>query len=213
MSPGRRCRGVPTSRPKRRRLAGQAFHHGAHGFQGILGRQLERHQVAVEERHIGDVGAESLKPGRCSCAKQGSTPSPSLLATSTPKRETLVVGAHHMQHELGIVDSGPGKASNALALGIRARRPGQPALVALQAVVASCRLSPSQSATGRRRRSCALQLAHHHQDIGQAQARLPGGPGCGRGGRGASRRAKRAMNSGSLSRQARRPPGHRTLWR
>ena len=39
------------------RLAGQAFYHAADGFQGIVAGKLQRHQVGVEKRHVGDMGA------------------------------------------------------------------------------------------------------------------------------------------------------------
>ena len=103
--------------------------HG--GLVSLLG-QFQRHQVGVKERHVGDVRAGVVKAGQGVLVEQKAECGLVVLVGDVGiKAEAFIVGAHHVQHKVGVVAQYLGEQIKRFAFGIRACRGALATVVAL----------------------------------------------------------------------------------
>ena len=105
------------------RLRGQALHHTCHrGFISFLG-ELERHQVGIKERHIGNVRAGVIEAGQGLLIEQEAQRGGVVFVGNVGvKPKAFVVGAHHVQHKVSVVAQYLGEQIKGFALGVGAAR-------------------------------------------------------------------------------------------
>ena len=94
--------------------------HG--GLVSLLG-ELQRHQVGIKERHVSNVRAGVVKAGQGVLVEQKAECGFIVFVSDVGiKTEALIVGAHHMQHKVGVIAQYLREQTKRFALGVRACR-------------------------------------------------------------------------------------------